>query len=149
MRIIEDSPHRMVVLCHQTIWIAVLPGMVAILVGAISISQRQWSLLWAAAGFAAFGWFFIGRDWLEVHKISGRVTCYSLKPFGLRMTNFRFDDIRDFVFEERGFNFRPALATSTGSFPLTAWYSQGSSRGYEQLRVRILVALDKLRPGLL
>ena len=149
MRIIEDSPERMVVLCHQTIWIAVFPGVVAILLGAISISQRQWLLLWAAAGFAAFGWFFIGRDWLEVHKISRRVTFYSLKPFGLRTTDFRFDEIRDFVFEESGINFRPALATSTGSFPLTAWYSQGSPSGYEHLRVRILVALDKLRPGLL
>jgi len=149
MRIIEDSPGRMVVLCHQTIWIAVFLGLVAILIGAISISQRHWLQLWAAAGFAAFGWFFIRRDWLEVHKVSRRVTFHSLKPFGLGATDFGFDDIKDFVFEERGTLFRPALATATGSFALTAWYSKGSPRGYEQLRVRILVALDKLRPGLL
>jgi hypothetical protein len=149
MRIIEDSPGRVVVLCHQTIWIAVLPGLAALLIGAISISQRHWSHLWAVAGFAAVAWFFIRRDWLEIHKISRHVTCYSLKPFGLGTTDFRFGDVRDFIFEERGSYFRPALATSSGSFPLTAWYSAGSPRGYEHLRVRILVALDKLRPGLL
>jgi hypothetical protein len=84
-----------------------------------------------------------------VHKISRRVTFHSLKPFRLATTDFRFDDIRDFVFEERGTYFRPALATSTGSFPLTAWYSEGSPLGYEHLRMRVLVALDKLRPDLL
>ena len=149
MRIIEDSPGRMVVLCHQTIWVALLPGFLAILIGAISVSQRHWSQLWAAVGIAAVGWFFISRDWLEVHRISRRVTLYSLKPFGLRTTDFRFDEIRDFAFEERGIHFRPVLATATGSFPLTTWYSEGSPRGYEDLRLRILVALDKLRPGLL
>src|SRR5579859_5129220 len=116
MRIIEDSPERMVVLCHQTIWIAVFPGLVSILIGAISIGQRQWLLLWATAGFAAFGWFFIRKDWLQIHKISRRVSFYSLKPFGLGTTEFQFDDIRDFVFEERGVRFRPALTTSTGTF---------------------------------
>jgi hypothetical protein len=150
----------MVVVFQQTIWIALFPGLAAISTGAISIVQRQWLLLWAAAGFVAFGWFFIRRDWLEIGKLSRQVTVYSLKPFGLKTTDFTFEDIRDFVFEywfdstsslafqERSTQFRPALVTSTGSFPLTAWFSHGSPRGYEPLRMRILVALEKLRPGL-
>lgn len=149
VRITEDSPARMVVLCNQTAWIAFLPGLVAILMAAISISQRHWALLWSTAGFALFGWFFIRRDRLEIQKISRRVTFYSLRPFGVRTTHFEFDDIKDVVFEGNGTYFRPALATSTGLFPLTAWWSQGSSRSQEQMRVRILIALGKLRPGIL
>ena len=149
MRITEDSPARTVVLWHQTIWIALLPGLIAIMMAAISISRRQWSLLWGAAGFAAFGWFFLRRDWLKIDKISRRLTFYCLRPFGVRTAHFEFDDIKDVIFEEKGISFRPALATSSGLVPLTEWYSQGSPRGQEGTRVRILTALGKLRPGFL
>lgn len=149
VRITEDSPARMVVLCNQTVWIALLLGLVAILIAATSISQRHWTLLWSTAGFAVFGWFFIRRDRLEIQKISRRVTFYSLRPFGVRATHFEFDDIKDVVFEGNGTFFRPAFATSAGIFPLTAWWSQGSSRSQEQIRVRVLIALGKLRPSIL
>ena len=66
----------------------------------------------------------------------------------MRTTDFEFDDIKDVIFVGQGVYFRPALATSTGVLPLTAWYSQGSSSGQEYVRVRILTALGKLRPGL-
>ena len=148
VRITEDSSERMVVVCHQTIWIALVPALMAIMMGAISISQRQWSLLWGTAGFAAFGWFFIRRDWLEIDKASRRLIFYCLRPFGVRTARFEFDDIKDVIFEQKGISFRPALMTSSGLIPLTAWYSQGSARGQEGTRVRILTALGKLRPDL-
>ncbi len=138
----------MVIVCHQTIWIAAFVGVIVILLAVAGISQRQWSLLLAAAGFAVFGWFFVRRDWLEVDKSARQVTFKSFGPFGLRTTHFAYDDIKDLVFEGTGVYFRPALATSGGIVALTNWYSQGSPRGRERLRVRFLAVLGKLRADL-
>jgi hypothetical protein len=149
VKISEDSPARLIVVCHQTVWIAVLPGLMGILIAAIAISQGRLLLLWSAAGFVIFGWFFIRRDWLEIRKIDRRVAFFSLRPLGLQTTYFGFDDIKDVTFEVKGISFRPVLVTFSGMVPLTAWYSQGSPLGQENTRVRILIALGKVRSGLL
>lgn len=119
------------------------------LIAVVSIVQRHWAMLWIAVGFAILGWLFITRDTLEIEKSLRRVTCRSLRPTGLRTTRFGFEDISDVIFETNGVYFRPALATASGLFQLTKWYSAGSPSGSEHVRLEILVALGKVRPGLI
>lgn len=149
MRIIEDSPRRLIVPCHQTVWIAVAPGLLTVLIAVLSISQRHWSLLWSTIPLVALGWFFVNRDWLAVNKVSRRVTLYSMRPLGLRAKHFSFDEIKDVGFDANGLDLRPALITSTGVVPLSSWQPQGTPRIADHVRIKILVAMDKLRPELL
>jgi hypothetical protein len=148
MRIVEDSPQRLV-LRDQSIWItAICVVASAFLLYELYINQEIGTQAAIVLFFALFGFAFLRISNIEFDKVSQVCILNKFSVFkGIRLT-IRFADITDIkidiepLTDSQRENCRLSLATASGMIPLSDIYQPDIKR-YNEIRNTILEALGK------
>ena len=149
MRIVEDSPQRLV-LRDQSIWItAACAASSAFLLYELYINQRLGTQAAIVLLFAFFGFAFLRVSNIEFDKVSQVCILSKLSVFKRTRLTIRFADIADVKIDieplntdSQRENCRFSLATASSVIPLSDIYQPDIKR-YNEIRNTILEALGK------